>query len=229
MICLSKAIHNKARLYTLPIPSEPLGRQYQDFVLGLPKTTRKDSVFGVVDCLSKLAYFIPYNRTSYAPFVANLFFRVMEVVRDTRFLSHFWRTLWSRLGIKLLFAVLVTHKHVVKQRWLIAAQGICFRCLAGKPPTQSDLIIPQAEFAYNNSVNKQIGKILLKFHMANTFHISLLYSLFMVEPTLQLIIQLIIIKRFKTRCQVSYKHLMPNIKHQLINVEESNTLMKGIM
>ena len=32
------------------------------------------------------------------------------------------------------------------------------RCLVGDKPTGWDLILPQAEFAYNNFVNRSIGK-----------------------------------------------------------------------
>ena len=36
--------------------------------------------------------------------------------------------------------------------------GNLLRCVVGDKPTGWDLILPQAEFAYNNSVNRSTGK-----------------------------------------------------------------------
>ena len=138
-------------------------------MLGLPRTQRGfDSIFVVVDRFSKMAHFIPCQKTSDATHVANLFFK--EVVRlhglpksiisdrDTKFVGHFWRTLWKKLGTYFFFSSAYhphTHGHTkVVNRSL----GNLLRSLVTKHHNQWDQILPQVEFSNNDSPNRSTVK-----------------------------------------------------------------------
>ena len=83
-----------------------------DFVVGLPKTMDKyDSIWVIVDRLTKSAYFIPVKVTYNAEKLAKIY--ISEIVRlhgvplsiisdrGTQFTSKFWRTLHAELGTRL--------------------------------------------------------------------------------------------------------------------------------
>jgi hypothetical protein len=138
-----------------------------DFVLGLPRTLRQhDSIMVVVDRFSKMAHFFPCHKTYDASKVAALF--LQEVVRlqgipvlivsdrDVKFVSYFWKTLWAKLGIKLMFSSAFHPQTDGQTEVTNRSLGNLLRCLVTNHVTSWD-IVPHAEFSFNNSVNRSTG------------------------------------------------------------------------
>ena len=85
-----------------------------DFITSLPKSKKQnDSIFVVIDKLSKAAHFIPVNSTYKAVNIVDIFlkdiFRLHEIpkaiisVRDVKFTGKFWISLFSGLEMQLNF------------------------------------------------------------------------------------------------------------------------------
>ena len=96
----------------MPILEWKWERIAMDFVVGLPKTLGKfDSIWVIVDRLTKSAHFIPVKVTYNAEKLAKLY--ISKVVRlhgvplsiisdrGTQFTSKFWKTLHAELGTRL--------------------------------------------------------------------------------------------------------------------------------
>jgi hypothetical protein len=116
----------------------------------------------IVDRFSKMAHFIPYDKTDDATNIVDLFFK--KIVRlhgvprriisdsDVKFLSYFWKVLWGKLGTKLLFST-TCHPQTDGQTEVVnrtLTQLLC-TVIQKNLKTWEDCL-PFIEFAYNRTI-----------------------------------------------------------------------------
>jgi transposase InsO family protein len=120
----------------------------------------------VAYCFSKMAHFIPYHKSDNVSHVADLFFT--EIVhlhgvpntivsdRDAKLVSHFWRTLWFKLGTKLLFST-TYHPQTDGQTEVVnCTLSTMLRAVLKTNLKLWEECLPHIEFTYNRSVHSTI-------------------------------------------------------------------------
>ncbi|WJX45504.1 hypothetical protein P8452_32379 [Trifolium repens] len=166
----AKVEHQKpaGMLQSLDIPEWKWNSISMDFITGLPKTRRKhDSIWVIVDRLTKSAHFLPVRITDTAEKLTDIY--VAEIVRlhgipssivsdrDPKFTSHFWRTLHEALGTKLrLSSAYHPQTDGQTERTNQSLEDLLRACVLDDRGSWDD-VLPLIEFTYNNSFHTSIG------------------------------------------------------------------------
>ena len=155
-------------LQSIRIPEWKWDRITMDFVVGLPLTGRKhDSVWVVMDRLTKSAHFLPV-RTDYSlDKLAKLY--IKEIVRlhgipisiisdrDPRFTSRFWGKFQEALGTRLNFSTAFHPQTDGQSERVIQIMEDMLRSCVIDYEGSWDRHIPLVEFVYNNIFQSSIG------------------------------------------------------------------------
>src|SRR3954466_9825677 len=159
-----KAEHQKPAglLQPLPIPEWKWENIGMDFITGLPRTrSGYDSIWVVVDRLTKVAHFIPVKTTYTSAKLAKIYMsRIVclhgvpkSIVSDrgTQFTSHFWRQLHESLGTRLEFSTAFHPQTDGQTERTNQILEDMLRACALDYGSSWDDNLPYAEFSYTNS------------------------------------------------------------------------------
>jgi hypothetical protein len=103
----AKSEHSKLPdlLHPLPVPTEAWQIVSLDFIEGLPKSNKFDTILVVIDKFTKYAHFIPLSHPYTAKSIAQLYFsniyklhglpQILISDRDRIFTSSFWKELFT--------------------------------------------------------------------------------------------------------------------------------------
>ena len=166
-----KAEHQRphGKMQPLDIPVWKWEDITMDFITKLPRTARGvDSIWVVVDRLTKSAHFIPIQESISAEKLADIYVR--EIVarhgvpvsvvsdRDVRFTSRFWKRFHDEMGTRLHFST-AFHPQTDGQseRTIQTLEDMLRACVLDFGGCW-DTYLPLAEFSYNNSYHASIDR-----------------------------------------------------------------------
>jgi hypothetical protein len=164
-----KAIHMKTAgpLQSLPIPTWKWEDISMDFIVGLPRTAKGfDSIWVIIDRLTKIAHFLPvkakYSVATYAALyiacILSLHGVSKTIVSDRgpQFVSKFWEELHRSLGTKLLHSSAYHPQTSGQTERVNQILEAMLRACVLEFPQKWDECLPLAEFSYNNSYQESI-------------------------------------------------------------------------
>ena len=133
-----------------------------DFITGLPRTrSGYDSIWVVVDRLTKVAHFIPVKTTYSGAKLAKIYMtrivclhgvpRTIVSDRGTQFTSKFWNQLHQALGTRLEFSIAFHPQSDGRTKRVNQVLEDMLRACALDYGASWDDNLPYAEFSYNNS------------------------------------------------------------------------------
>nr|GEX75085.1 putative reverse transcriptase domain-containing protein [Tanacetum cinerariifolium] len=141
-----------------------------DFVSRLPRTpSGYESIWVIVDRLTKSAYFLPMKKTNSIEKLAQLYLK--EIVcrhgvpvsiisdRDNLFTSRFWKTLQEALGTQLNLSIAYHPKTNGQSERTIQNLEDMLRACVIDFGSSWDRHLPLIEFSYNNSYHKSYADV----------------------------------------------------------------------
>jgi hypothetical protein len=164
-----KAIYMKATgpLQSLPIPTWKWEDISMEFIVGLPRTARGyDSIWVIVDQLTKIAHFLPvrvkYTMATYAELYIGRILSLHGVPktivsdRGPQFVSKFWEELHKALDTKLLHSSGYHHQTSGQTERVNQILEDMLQACALEFPQKWDECFPLAKFSYNNNYQESI-------------------------------------------------------------------------
>jgi transposase InsO family protein len=153
-----------------------MGRYYMDFIMGLLRTTKGyDSIWVVVDRLTKISHFLPVKTDYPVTVYAQLYIvRILSLHgvpktivpdRGSQFVSKFWEELHKSLGTKLLHSS-AYHPQTSGQTERVnqILEDMLRACVLEFPQKWGESL-SLAGFSYNNSYQKVSRWHPSKFYM----------------------------------------------------------------
>jgi hypothetical protein len=147
-------------LRSLQIPDQPWESISMDFIVKLPKSKGFDSIFVVVDRLTKMAHFIPCNESMSAKELATLFidniFRLhgfpTSIVSDrgALFTSKFWQHLLKNLDVKANMSTAYRPETDGQTERTNSTLEQYLRMYCNYQQNNWSQLLSTAEFSYNN-------------------------------------------------------------------------------
>jgi hypothetical protein len=154
-------------LQPLKVPDWKWDQIGMDFIMGLPITkSGYDSIWVVVDRLTKVAHFIPVKTTYTSAKLADIYMKRIVCLhgvpksivsdRGTQFTSHFWKQLHETLGTSLEFSTTFHPQTDGQTERVNQVLEDMLRACALDYGSSWDDNLPYTEFLYNNSYQASI-------------------------------------------------------------------------
>jgi hypothetical protein len=164
-----KASHLRASgtLQPLPIPSWKWEDISMDFIVGLPNTSQKhDSIWVIIDRLTKTAHFLPVHTTYSTKMYAEVYLDQIVYLlgvpktiisdRGAQFISRFWEQLQYALGTKLIRSSAYHPETDGQTEQVNQIPEDMLRACIIHYGASWDKYLALAEFSYNNSYQSSL-------------------------------------------------------------------------